>query len=136
MEGPVTYVKHEAHVIYRRAMERVQSDLDRSKYAGESLALAYIGGADPHWVVAIEGHGYRVDAAPLGKRPRTEAIATVEVALSAKDAFIGILQIEWPTCPTHTGYPVNPAINSDGRAVWRCERGDGHVLGEIGSVGP
>jgi hypothetical protein len=113
-------------------MQRVQADLDRSRYTGEFLNLVYIGGADPHWIVGLVGRGYQVDSSPLTEYPGTEAIAAVEVALSAKDALIGILQIEWPTCPAHMGFPVNPTLDTNGRAMWHCNRTDPHFLAEIG----
>jgi hypothetical protein len=119
--------------VFRRALEAVRADMRATGLDDPDRVHL---GLDDNYLRHNFAHfrGYfrfTRDIAP-GEGP-DQVTALVAVADDVQDGVMGVLNMAWPVCPGH--HFGGHAREHDGRAVWWCKGGGGHVIALIGHWG-
>lgn len=119
--------------VFRRALEAVRADM-RATGLGDPdrVNLRLDDSYMRHNFAHLHGYFRFTRGIAPGEGPE-RVTALVAVADDVQDAVMGVLTMAWPVCPAHHfgGHPRE----HDGRAVWWCKGGGGHVIALIGHWG-
>ena len=119
--------------VFRRALEAVRADM-RATGLGDPdrVNLRLDDSYMRHNFAHLHGYFRFTRGIAPGEGPE-RVTALVAVADDVQDAVMGVFTMAWPVCPAHHfgGHPRE----HDGRAVWWCKGGGGHVIALIGHWG-